>query len=57
MNVGDLVKLKDAIVGVRIGVIVEGLYGFPKTGFKVLFSDGKIKPALRQNLEVINESR
>jgi len=63
MKVGDLVKVKVEHWSNKneIGVIVEEF--FPRSeankgkAFKILFPNGKIRPKLAKQLELINEAR
>jgi hypothetical protein len=56
MKVGDLIKVKNDhwdSAGM-IGIIIFDVANAGK-GFKVLFSDGIIRPKMKSNLEVISE--
>tara|TARA_Y100000034_G_C6586042_1_gene254393 strand:+ start:268 stop:444 length:177 start_codon:yes stop_codon:yes gene_type:complete len=57
MNVGDLVKVKDGHwdCGGMIGIIIHDVGG-EGTGFKVLLANGIIRPKMRSNIMVVNES-
>lgn len=57
MKVGDLVRVSEAHWRApgQIGIIVKNLFSKGKA-FRVLFSDGSLRPKLKKNLEVINEN-
>ena len=64
IEIGDLVKVKRdswAPLAGEIGIIIEEIFPDSKTNkgkaFRVLFKNGLIRPQLRKQLEILNESR
>ena len=57
MKIGDLVKIKESHWTERgmIGIIVHDLEGTGRA-FKVLFENGKIRPKLAKQLELLSEN-
>ena len=62
-KIGDLVKVKPghrSPLSDQIGIIIEEIFPDSKTNkgkaFRVLFKNGMIRPKLKKQLEIINES-
>ena len=62
-KIGDLVKVKPghwSTLSDQIGIIIEEIFPDSKTNkgkaFRVLFKNGMIRPKLKKQLEIINES-
>ncbi len=58
MKLGDLVRVKESHWQAKgmIGIIVHDLEGKGKA-FKVLLENGRLRPKLAKQLELLNESR
>ena len=63
MKIGDLVRVKEDHWSEKgeVGIIIEEICPSSNTNkgkaFRILFSSGKVRPKLRKQLELLNESR
>ncbi len=63
MKIGDVVRVKEEHWSEKgeIGIIIEEIFPSSKTNkgkaFRILFGSGKVRPKLRKQLELLNESR
>ena len=63
MKIGDLVRVKEDHWSEKgeVGIIIEEIFPSSNTNkgkaFRILFSSGKVRPKLRKQLELLNESR
>ena len=57
MNIGDLVTVKNVRFRRGLGLICEIPYGVPNCVKVFWLDEGKLKPAMKNDLEVVSESR